>query len=647
MKTVKNPLVFMDVSIDGDAAERIVIELFADVVPKTAENFRALCTGEKGVGISTGKPLHYKGSIFHRIIKGFMAQGGDFSKGNGTGGESIYGGKFSDENFKLDHSEAGLLSMANGGPNTNGSQFFIIFKRQPHLDGKHVVFGKVVKGMDVVKKLEQLGTADGKPSGLVKVVDSGEMPKGKMQSEVEKEKKAKSARGKALEDGSDDDRGRGKQKTSIKDKRRKRNYSSSESYSHSSESDSSDTDSYSSETYSSTSSSDGRKRKKRRLTKRGKHHRGKKRKGGRKDKHRAQRHRGSRRKSKRSSESSSDTNDDSSTSSSSDEGNVSKHKSLDKNSRPSDEGKNPSQTLEMKENKSSGFLEQQNTDFGQEGDLSHEEGEFSRRNDTHINNGQGDVNNNIATNRLGQSNHSSRSRTPSRSPQPNESSKPPTSSGEPVERANRGPQPPASTHGQEVSRSRSPGGTPKRVRKGRGFTERYAFVRKYRTPSPERSPDRSYRYAGSGRNFQRNDRYSSYRGRFERSPPRRFHRRSPPRYERRRSRSRSISRSPPYRSRRRYHSRSPIRSSSPADKHPALSDKLKSRLGPKRDDQSPRRRVSRSRSRSSSQSKSPNVTSKKNQARLSSTSPKSSPSGPSSTSNGRRGLVSYEDLSPN
>ncbi|KAG4198326.1 hypothetical protein ERO13_A05G078500v2 [Gossypium hirsutum] len=135
MSKKKNPMVFFDISIGGDLVERIIIELFADVVPKTAENFRALCTGEKGIGKSTGKPLHYKGAFFHRIIKGFMAQGGDFSKGNGTGGESIYGGKFADENFKLTHDGPGILSMANSGPNTNGSQFFITFKRQPHLDG--------------------------------------------------------------------------------------------------------------------------------------------------------------------------------------------------------------------------------------------------------------------------------------------------------------------------------------------------------------------------------------------------------------------------------------------------------------------------------------------------------------------------------
>lgn len=158
----ENPRVALDVTIGGQPAGTIVIELFADVTPKTADNFRALCTGEKGKGKS-GKDLSYAGSPFHRIIPEFMIQGGDFTNGNGTGGESIYGEKFPDENFQLKHPEAGTLSMANAGPNTNGSQFFITVAPTPWLDGKHVVFGKVVDGMDVVRAMEAQGSRSGHP----------------------------------------------------------------------------------------------------------------------------------------------------------------------------------------------------------------------------------------------------------------------------------------------------------------------------------------------------------------------------------------------------------------------------------------------------------------------------------------------------
>ncbi|XP_068637048.1 peptidyl-prolyl cis-trans isomerase CYP40-like isoform X2 [Aristolochia californica] len=174
-----NPRCFLDIGIGGELEGRIVVELYTDVVPKTAENFRALCTGEKGVGVSTGLPLHYKGVKFHRVIKGFMIQGGDFSAGDGTGGESIYGSKFDDENLELKHERKGMLSMANSGPNTNGSQFFITTTRTSHLDGKHVVFGKVVKGMGVVRAIEHTPTGEnGCPTSDVVIVDCGENPEG-------------------------------------------------------------------------------------------------------------------------------------------------------------------------------------------------------------------------------------------------------------------------------------------------------------------------------------------------------------------------------------------------------------------------------------------------------------------------------------
>jgi len=168
-------LVYFDITIGGKPAGRITMKLFAKTVRKTVENFRCLCTGEKGRSKS-GKKLHFKGSIFHRVIKDFMIQGGDFTNADGTGGESIYGGEFEDENFKYTHNKAGMLSMANAGPGTNGSQFFITTAAQPGLDGLHVVFGKVVEGLDVVRKIERLPkNRDDKPNQKVVIADCGQL----------------------------------------------------------------------------------------------------------------------------------------------------------------------------------------------------------------------------------------------------------------------------------------------------------------------------------------------------------------------------------------------------------------------------------------------------------------------------------------
>ena len=166
--------VYFEVEAAGQPLGRIVIGLFGDDVPRTVKNFSALSTGEMGVGKS-GKPLSYKGSVFHRVIPGFMLQGGDFTRGDGRGGESIYGETFADESFKFVHDAPGLLSMANAGPNTNGSQFFITTVPTPHLNGRHVVFGRVLEGMEVVKKIEALGSNSGRTQAKIVITDSGKL----------------------------------------------------------------------------------------------------------------------------------------------------------------------------------------------------------------------------------------------------------------------------------------------------------------------------------------------------------------------------------------------------------------------------------------------------------------------------------------
>lgn len=175
--------VYLDVDIEDQRQGRIVIGLYGEVVPKTVENFRALCTGEKSKG-SSGKPLHYKGTPFHRIVPGFMIQGGDIVSSDGKGYDSIYGGTFPDENFKIKHSHAGVISMVNSGPDSNGSQFFITTVKASWLDGEHVVFGKVIQGMDTVFAIEGgAGTYSGKPRKKVVIADSGEIPKSKWDEE--------------------------------------------------------------------------------------------------------------------------------------------------------------------------------------------------------------------------------------------------------------------------------------------------------------------------------------------------------------------------------------------------------------------------------------------------------------------------------
>lgn len=173
---------------------RVVMQLFSDVCPKTVENFRALCTGEKGIGKTTGKPLHYQGTTFHRVVKDFMVQSGDFSEGNGKGGESIYSGQFADENFDLKHDVPFLLSMANKGPNTNGSQFFVLTQAAPHLDGIHTVFGHVISGKEVIKEIEELQVdKKNRPLQDARIVNCGELVPKKKKDESSEEESSSSS----------------------------------------------------------------------------------------------------------------------------------------------------------------------------------------------------------------------------------------------------------------------------------------------------------------------------------------------------------------------------------------------------------------------------------------------------------------------
>jgi len=214
MGGVKRPRCFFDISIGGIPVGRVVMQLFADVCPKTVENFRALCTGEKGLGKTTDKPLHYQGVHFHRVVKDFMVQAGDFSEGNGKGGESVYGGQFDDENFELKHTEPFLLSMANKGPNTNGSQFFILTAPAPHLDGIHTVFGVVLSGQEVIREIEQLQVdKKARPLQDARIVNCGEL--------VPKKKKVESSADESSSSSDEEERKERKERKRLKKEKKK------------------------------------------------------------------------------------------------------------------------------------------------------------------------------------------------------------------------------------------------------------------------------------------------------------------------------------------------------------------------------------------------------------------------------------------
>uniref|UniRef100_A0A2P2L2H8 Peptidyl-prolyl cis-trans isomerase CYP63 isoform X3 n=1 Tax=Rhizophora mucronata TaxID=61149 RepID=A0A2P2L2H8_RHIMU len=558
--------------------------------------------------------------------------------------------------------------------------------------------------MDVVRKIEQLGSSDGKPVRPVKITDCGEISENKIGVSIGKDTGKKKKLGKVPSDDASDRDIRGRHKRSLKDTRKKRRRSSSSSDLGSSDSDyDSDSSSSDSDTGSdsgsslSDSSSDGRHRK-RRSVKRDRHKQRKKRKEGQKERKRGRYDKQSRRKSKWSSDSTSNTETDSvssSTSSSSDDEKYD-HVSAPKSKKLTTAKKKLIQSNEVGKNSSPhptakesvAKLQEEHKPKAIDANSSHEEGELSPNRNEHQDNQCGEDSkfqsersanhhsrlDNVNTSRKGTP---SPKRRPNNSCSPicmspenasqslrirNDGRSPARKSGELDHgRSSRSPlvshvqkavEPSSNNRGRDLSRSRSPNGVPKRVRKGRGFTERYSFARRYRTPSPDRSPLQSYPYGGIHNNERKYDRYSSYRGYSEqsrygysRSSPRG---RSPPRYGGRKGRSRSISSSLGRRRNYRGHSRSqsPIRSPSPRERPPPISKGLKSRLGPRVGDvhsvDKGRYRShssSRSRSLESSLSKSPDALPPKRRGRTASRSRSSSPSG-------RGGLVSYGDASP-
>ncbi|KAG0593661.1 hypothetical protein M758_UG008200 [Ceratodon purpureus] len=790
-----NPRVYFDISIGGDFMGKIVMELYADVVPKTAENFRALCTGEKGLGRNTKKPLHFKHTIFHRIIPGFMAQGGDFSKRDGTGGESIYGGKFPDENFKYVHDGAGVLSMANAGPNTNGSQFFLTFKQQPHLNGKHVVFGKVVEGLDILKKVEAVPTSGprNKPDVPIKIVDCGEVllwEENDVVSVKEEKRKSKKSKGSRVDYSSDDDkepvRSKRKHKKAARDQRRRkrRRYSTDssdslsdlDSYSDSSSYTDSDSEFDSSSDVSSSSNNERRKRKRKPVRKE-KNRSMRRKRDKRKDRKRKRRTR-SRRRSKWSSESEFSDSESkfSSSDSESETGSdvsarakrrVSQKSQIREKQTTSSRGEKYGLTTEPKlvEKQVEVELKTSKTDLkgyykesekrepageSPEEDMNSQKVALAKSKASSKENSTKDISLSRSPIRsesgsrapgkrsLSRSPSRSRSRSPvgrirsqSRSP----SLSPTPCSPEPLKKKSqtksrslspvapssksvqnltqngrlqrqsrnlshspsknisiarptnenaRNPTPPAPprrSRSRSLMRSPSREGTPKRIRRGRGFSQQYSYARRYRTP--DWSPARTYRYGGLGdrdRNDRGvNDRYGgSYRGNRDRSPRRyRSHvrARSPPRYIRDVCRSIRRSHSPAGRRdhTRRVISRSVSCSASLSGGHAPISSDLRNGLGPHSATQAkdghknggPKGRRRRYRSASSSISRSPSRSlsnglpphrqklvsyardkSDRRQRRSPTSSASVSPS-PSRSSGENAGLVSYgEEASP-